>query len=248
MKKTITLVALLVSTLINAQNLHMVNGNASDYGFDFNANTGAISNLFFTFGEDDGYNISSSFVVSWGVQSDANDFGTYIEMDRVYFTQGINAYSSFVINSWQTVNLNDNISVADGDYLLVGIVDTDDDISEFNESQANNGMFLAASASETITYVSGGATGIEDQSISKSEVYPNPLLDIAQVSFNLSNSSDVSIDVYDFTGKLVLTNTFNSLHAGKNIVQFNTSELKSGVYFTKIKSGDKVVTKRIVKA
>lgn len=239
--------AIFCAGLINAQNLHMVNGNASDYGFDFNSNTGEISNLFFTFGEDDGYAITDDFTISWGVQSDPNDFGTYEEMDRIYFTQVINAYSSFVINSWPSFNLNNNLAVADGDYLLVGIVDTDDDISEFNESATDNGMFLAASASETITYTSGGATAIQETTITESNIYPNPVENIAQVSFTLKQSSDVGISIYDLSGKLVSKSNYSAMQTGKHIVQFSTSDLNSGIYYTEISDGTNVETQKLVK-
>jgi len=154
----------------------MVNGNASDFGFNYDASTGIVSNLFFTFGESEGFAVDRDFTISWGIQSDINDPSNYTEIDRQVFTAGISGFSSFEINNWSSKNLNDFGGITDGDYYLVGIVDTDDDISESNESDSDNGMLLASDASGTIKFKSQGSLSAAkvSQESTLMNVFPNP--------------------------------------------------------------------------
>lgn len=252
MKKKLTIslsILMLGLTSLNAQNLNMVNGQSTDFGFDFNASTGVVSNLFFTFGEDEGIAINDEFTISWGIQSDINDFGTYIEIDRQVFTAGINGYSSFLLNNWSSQNLNDNLGIDDGNYFLVGIVDTEDDIFETNETQANNGMLLASDASETISFTRGGA--LSAASVTHENLYvnttPNPFQNILNIDLSTINSGVVEVQLLDLTGKVVLNSTVRSSANVGQRIQLNTSGLLSGLYILRIKTNEGVTTRKLLK-
>ena len=238
-----------ICTFTIAQNLHMVNGSSSDYSFNFDENTGVISDLFFTFGEDEGVAVNDDFVISWGVQTDPNDIGTYIEVDRQTFTDGINGYSSFVINNWSSVDLNSIAEIGDGNYLLVGIVDTEDDISETDESEVNNGMFLAADASETIAFVRDATNSIaslNSESISVASS-PNPFSESVQIQISLQESSDVEVSLYDISGKTIHSIDQGQLSRGRHIVALGGESLESGMYFLVIRTSSGITTEQLIK-
>lgn len=61
------------------------------------------------------------------------------------------------------------------------------------------------------------------------QVYPNPVNEIINISFN----GWQKISVFDVYGKLISSSAANQL------IQFNTSTLPNGIYF--VKSGEEVV-------
>ena len=252
MKKTLTLslsFLTLAFTSLNAQNLHMVNGNASDFGFSYDTNTGIVSNLFFTFGESEGIAVNDDFTISWGIQSDMNDFGTYTEIDRQVFTSGINGFSSFEINNWSSINLNDDLGINDGDYFLVGIIDAEDDISETNETQADNGMLLASNATETISFTRAGSLSAADVSVNgqSANTFPNPFQNKLTVDVNTGQSTLLEVKLLDITSKVVLQNAVTVNMNGNQLVQLNTSELNVGMYVLQIKTSEGTTTKKVIK-
>ena len=51
-------------------------------------------------------------------------------------------------------------------------------------------------------------------------VYPNPYQDVINIDFfNASASDDISAEIYDLTGRLVLRKDFRSLPAGDNTIR-----------------------------
>lgn len=67
-----------------------------------------------------------------------------------------------------------------------------------------------------------------------SQNYPNPFNPSTSIGYALPKDGNVSITVYDNTGKLVATITEGFKTAGHYTVQFNASNLSSGVYFYKL--------------
>jgi hypothetical protein len=67
--------------------------------------------------------------------------------------------------------------------------------------------------------------------LSKVKLFPNPSNDNTNITFNLNNSSDVSIQIFDLQGKLVKTVYNNTkLYVGEHNVNFNISDLQLGTY------------------
>lgn len=79
-----------------------------------------------------------------------------------------------------------------------------------------------------------------------SQNYPNPFNPVTNIKFSLPKSGNVSLKVYDITGKQVteLVNGFKS--AGSYIVDFNASHLASGVYFYRLEASEFSEVKRMV--
>ncbi len=75
--------------------------------------------------------------------------------------------------------------------------------------------------------------------------YPNPFNPATTISFSIPVRSDVSVKVYDITGKLVSELATGIFEAGSHQVQFNASELASGVYMYQMIAGKNVVTKKM---
>ena len=103
------------------------------------------------------------------------------------------------------------------------------------------------SCSDTTTFNLTINVGIEEiQTLAGVNLYPNPVNDIATFDINLNESANVSVLVYDVTGKVV-ANVYNGqMDAGMSTVKVDASALQSGIYFTTIVSGSSKKTLKMV--
>jgi len=81
---------------------------------------------------------------------------------------------------------------------------------------------------------------------SLSQNYPNPFNPSTSIRYRVSSISNVSLKVYDVLGKEVATLVYEEKPAGNYEVQFDGSNLSSGVYFYQLKSGEYIDTKKFV--
>jgi hypothetical protein len=78
--------------------------------------------------------------------------------------------------------------------------------------------------------------------------YPNPSQAASgtMLSFTLKQASDVTLKLYDASGRMLRTLVDNRRAAGTHNVNLNTADLLSGVYFYTLSSDAKTVTKKLV--
>ena len=79
-----------------------------------------------------------------------------------------------------------------------------------------------------------------------SQNYPNPFNPTTTIEFALPQSGDVNLAVYDILGRKVIDLVNGNLTAGYHTVNFNASNLSSGVYFYRIQAGDFVSVKKLM--
>jgi predicted outer membrane repeat protein len=76
--------------------------------------------------------------------------------------------------------------------------------------------------------------------------YPNPFNPITHIQFGLPKISDVKIEVFNILGQRVSTLIDTRLNAGYQFVDFDASQLASGIYLYRIQAGDFVNVKKMV--
>ena len=64
--------------------------------------------------------------------------------------------------------------------------------------------------------------------------YPNPFNPSTRIVFDLSDATDITVNVFDVNGRLVQTLAAGEFEAGRQEVTFDASGLPSGVYFAQI--------------
>ena len=64
--------------------------------------------------------------------------------------------------------------------------------------------------------------------------YPNPFNPTTQIPFSLPVESNINIKVYDISGRFISTITEGNFSPGNYKVDFNGSNLASGVYLVKM--------------
>ncbi len=83
-------------------------------------------------------------------------------------------------------------------------------------------------------------------SFSLSQNYPNPFNPSTSIQYTISNRQFVILKVLDVLGREVATLLNEEKPAGEYEIEFNASELGSGVYFYKIQAGAFVEVKKMV--
>ena len=98
-----------------------------------------------------------------------------------------------------------------------------------------------------------GLTGTEEQNakvkIENAKLYqntPNPFQKSTVISYSLPTATEVSLEVYDITGRLVDTLVNERQQPGIHQVRWHRKANPSGVYFYRLKAGEFVYTKKMV--
>ncbi len=76
--------------------------------------------------------------------------------------------------------------------------------------------------------------------------YPNPFNPRTTISFTLAGEADVTLDVFDATGRLVASLLNESKGPGRHQVNFDAARLSSGVYFYRLRAGEFVQQKKML--
>lgn len=121
-------------------------------------------------------------------------------------------------------------------------------------------IFNKALSEEEVTYLfenEGWANGITavDNAVAAlpseyglAQNYPNPFNPTTSISFDLPNTSNVNLVVYDVLGQEVVTLVDGVKSAGRHSVQFDGTNLNSGMYFYQLKTSDQIITKKMLLA
>jgi Secretion system C-terminal sorting domain len=105
---------------------------------------------------------------------------------------------------------------------------------------------------EGITYTISGLTDIKQannpipENFNLEQNYPNPFNPSTTIEYVVPQSSFVSIKVYDDLGREVTTLVNGEKSSGNYTVDFNASNLASGIYFYRMQAGSFVSTKKLI--
>ena len=85
---------------------------------------------------------------------------------------------------------------------------------------------------------------VEDFQLSQN--YPNPFNPATVISYQLPVNSQVSLKVYDLVGREVATLVDARMSAGNHTVNFDASQLSSGMYVYRLQAGSNVQTRKMM--
>jgi len=76
--------------------------------------------------------------------------------------------------------------------------------------------------------------------------YPNPFNSTTTITYGLTVASDVSLNLYDLSGQLVMALLSGREEAGVHKILLNAMNLPSGVYFIRLVAAEHVTTQKIM--
>ncbi|MBF0431458.1 MAG: T9SS type A sorting domain-containing protein [Fibrobacteria bacterium] len=98
-----------------------------------------------------------------------------------------------------------------------------------------------------VIHVESGNIQVDEISL-----FPNPFHNMTKVSFSLKTTQAVKLDIYGIDGKMVRTFKSRILKPGTHSITWDGQKddgkiLRAGQYFAKVKIGEKVMVKRMIK-
>ncbi len=131
---------------------------------------------------------------------------------------------------------------------------------------ANNGPWTDANLKESGLWIKDkisnpaddfpiDVTSVTDPAVLTTEIsdrfevyqnYPNPFNPTTKIKYSIPQSSFVSLRVYDLLGEEIMTLVNEEKSIGNYEVEFNGSNLSSGIYFYRFQSGSFIETKKLI--
>ena len=190
------------------------------------------------------------------VMNSSNNYEGFDVSDTDYTKVGYCEYASynFVVPSdtgWvnagtMRVNESDRASLSDDGNMFVTA-----DIE--NSRIIPNGGAVNIYDITLPDYVVHGAnvTSVEESneipaSLELSQNYPNPFNPSTNISFELPQSELVQLKVYNMLGQEVANLIDGRMNSGKHTVNFDASQLSSGVYIYRLVAGNQSITKKMM--
>ena len=173
---------------------------------------------------------SGSTVGSGGPYNDLTAAGTTTQPTETVTLTSLSCMTFEILDSYgdgmDSGYGNGSYTVKDGNgnALLTGGNFTDDESGNFKAPESS--------------------VGLEESGINELSIYPNPINNIATVSFNVEGMERTSIDIINTIGQNVQSIDLGVV-SGNQLVKLNATDLPSGFYLINIKSGSKTVTSRV---
>jgi probable HAF family extracellular repeat protein len=177
-----------------------------------------------------------------GVASGINNNGTIIGRMNTSLSGGNSR--AFIWEDGIMTNLNQLIPPG-SDWILESVSDINDAGQIVGTGEAPNGETHAFLLNPVTTDIDESVNNIP-KSILISQNYPNPFNAQTTIRYSLSETSNVSIEIYDILGRKLETLIQGERSFGEHQVIWNAKDASSGIYYYKIQAGDYSETKKMV--
>ncbi|MBQ8221784.1 MAG: T9SS type A sorting domain-containing protein [Bacteroidales bacterium] len=256
----ITFEELVIDSIFNGQAITSIaiNPNNSD---DFIVTLGNYGNENYVFRSNDG---GASFSAKQGNLPAKPVYSSLIEKttgkiflgteDGVYVSEDMNSWTNAGIAGVPVMDIKQQLQENHGDryeYLVdeIGEVTTITYPGIFNEGMiyiATYGRGLYRCDEYHVEYTE---LNVEDVTMTETfgiEIYPNPIVSEATINFNVKANANVSYQIYDLSGRMIVNNVLGTYTEGYHKATFNVDGLSSGSYIIKVQAGTESHTAKII--
>lgn len=159
-------------------------------------------------------------------------------------TQSSNSNPSFF-----TMPIQIKVNSSTGDTIIT--VFNNAQVQNFNLTVANEPISITVDPNNWILKtINSVVVGIEDemqpQTFSLEQNYPNPFNPVTKIKFTLASNEYTTLKVYDIIGKEITTLVNNQMEKGHYEINFDASNLPSGVYFYTLNAGGYKETRKMI--
>lgn len=172
----------------------------------------------------------------------------------VYTSDDMNTWKPTAITGVPVMEIKQQLQ-ANHDNAYVYLVDEIGDITTITYPGINNeGMIYIATYGRGLYrcdnyLVSGSELGIEEPTMSQSfemNIFPNPIVSDATINFNVADKAQVTMQVYDLSGRMVMNQVLGTYGEGSHSANFNVNGLTSGTYIVRVQAGTVSNTTKIL--
>lgn len=175
--------------------------------------------------------------VPFGTYSTANQYvqeDFFVADDECYMFEAIDAYGDGMYASqWG--------NFPDGGVMVTLVDENDNDVATIASVTGATNFDSLSGAAEIDQVVSVD----EAELVSEFVIYPNPTNGNTKLMYTLTESSDVSVVVYNTLGSVVFNKDFGTASTGLNTFDLNFEGMDAGMYFVNLTANDRVVTKKV---
>jgi hypothetical protein len=170
---------------------------------------------------------NNSVLTDWSVASQLNNNEFVVEKttDGINYTQVGTLPGAGTTPFAQSYSLVDNNPIQGVSYYRLKQIDMDGNSTEFSPVAVYDGVVSTSSIT----------------------VYPNPVMEIANINYISEDSRPITISIYDLSGRVIGSTQFTQVVAGINNFSLNTSGLSSGIYLLQIANSQKSFYQKILK-
>jgi hypothetical protein len=177
--------------------------------------------------------IGNNVVLNWITATEVNNFG--FEIERKIF-------SNESEGEWRLIGFNEGYGTSTGEIKYSYI----DDLSAIN---ADKTAYRLKQIDFNGSFTYSNSVYVEKIIPSKFTIeqnYPNPFNPTTKIKFSLPEDEFVSLKIYNQLGKEVAVLINERISAGNHIINFDASDLASGIYYYKISAGKISLTKKMI--
>jgi hypothetical protein len=181
---------------------------------------------------------------SW-IRIDKN-FVTGTPVVRAIYSDGANLYTTVWLENVAYTSSDNGENWVD---ISVGL-DSDSYLTSFTSHNGTIFGSLNWGSNGVVKYM-GGSTDVETLSsdipsdFSLLQNYPNPFNPATNIEFQISQTENVSLKIYNSLGEEVATLLNEVLSPGSYKINFNAESLSSGVYIYQLTSGNLIQTQKM---
>ncbi len=133
------------------------------------------------------------------------------------------------------------------------------DFGDFTNSSANapthayaaNGNYnvvltaINGNCTDTASFTIAITVSLEElMGLSELNIFPVPASEYIKVAFNASNNELIQVEMLDELGRILSSESFNN--QGNNSTVINLNNISNGIYFIRLNSNDKTVSKKVI--
>lgn len=172
----------------------------------------------------------------------------------VYTSDDMNTWAETEIKGVPVMDIKQQLQSNHDDKFIYLIDEVGDTVTTVYPGVSNEGMIYIATYGRGLYRCSNflatdSELNIEEPTTTQSfgmEIYPNPIMNEATVRFDVNGNTQVTMQVYDLSGRLVMNKILGTYGEGSHTANFNVDGLTSGTYIVKVQAGNVSNTTKVL--
>ena len=182
---------------------------------------------------------------------DAPGTGDYLVQFYYVLDEGSGqTQGDFEVDGMTTETINFEDDSGEMEVVVSSLTNFDEGINEIALENAEGGLQLDRlqffTTEDVVTSIRDERKADRPRGIELKQNYPNPFNPTTNIEFELAQSSDITLTVYDTLGRRITTLAEGQYQAGQHLIQFDASSLASGVYIYRLEAGDASITRQML--